>query len=68
MLRALTSSQELQSQSKSNLVCSMYRVTKQGIINVMTPSIKGGNFGVKSVELMYFLLLYFVAWFTKPSI
>ena len=55
MRRALTSSQELQSQSKFNLVCSICRVNRQEIINVVTPSIKGDDFVVKSVELMYFL-------------
>ena len=60
--RLLTSySQELLGQSKPYLVCSICRVRKQEIVNVMTPIQRGGNFGVKSVKLLYFfknLLLY----------
>ena len=54
--RALTSSsQELRGQSKSNLVCSVCKVRRQEIVNIMTPPHqREGNFGVKSVKLLYF--------------
>ena len=52
---ALTSSsQELLGQSLPNLVCSICRVRRQEIVNFMTPTQRGGSFGVKSVKLMYF--------------
>ena len=55
MRRALTSSsQELLGRSKPNLLCSIYRINRQGTINFMTHSLRGGSFGVKNVELMYF--------------
>ena len=44
-----------------NLVCSIYRGRRPEIVNFMTPTPRGGNFGVKSVKLMYSfknLLLY----------
>ena len=42
-----SSSQELLGQSKPNLVCSICRVGRQEIINIMTPPTpREGNFGV----------------------
>ena len=61
MWRLSTSSQELLGQSLPNWVCSICRVRRQEILNFITPTPKRGNFGVKSVKLMYFfknLLLY----------
>ena len=34
---------------------NIYWVRRQKIVNFMTPIPRGGNFGVKSVKLMYFL-------------
>ena len=59
--RPLTSSEELLGQSLPNLVCGICRVRRQEILNFITSTPRGGNFGVKSVKLMYFfknLLLY----------
>ena len=57
--RPLTfSKKKLLSQSRPNLVSSIYRVRRQ---ELKTPYLKGKFFGVKSVKLMYFLknlLLY----------
>ena len=69
--RALTSSsQELLGQSLPNLVCSIRRVRRQGIVNFMIPIPMGCNFGIKSVKLMYFsksLLLFSGAWFRQTN-
>ena len=57
--RPLTSSsQELLGQSEPNMVCSIVR--RQEIVNFMTSTQRGGNFGVKRVKFMYFFknLLY----------
>ena len=65
-----SSSQELLCQSYPNLICSIYRVRRQEIINFMTPIPRGGNLGVKSVKFMYFLkdlLLYSRAWFRQTK-
>ena len=49
--RPLTfSSQELPGQSLPNLVCSICRVRRQEIVNFMTPTPRGDNFGMKSVK------------------
>ena len=56
--RVLTpSSQELLGKSNANFVCRIYMAKKHGIVNFMTdyPKGGGGNFGVKSLKLMYFL-------------
>ena len=70
MRRALTSSsQELLGRSKPNLLCSIYRINRQGTINFMTHSLRGGSFGMKSVELMYLFKNSFLslAWFTQTK-
>ena len=45
-------------------------VKRLEIVNFMTSTPRGGNFGVKSVKLMYFLknlLLYSGAWFRQTK-
>ena len=57
MRRPLTfsdsSSHELLGQSSINLICSFCREGRQEIVYFMTPTPRGGNFGVKSVKFMY---------------
>ena len=49
----------------------IWYVASVGIVNFMTPTPRDGNFGVKSVKLMYFLknlLLYSEAWFRQTNV
>ena len=59
-LHVTSSSQEIPGKSELNLVCSICMVRRQEIL-FHEPHPKGGNFGVKSVKLLYFfnnLFLY----------
>ena len=54
--RALaSSSQELLGQLLHNLVSRICRVRRQGIVNFMIPTARGGNLGTKNVKPLYFL-------------
>ena len=51
-------------------VASVARVRRQEIVNFITPSQRGGNFGVKSVKLLYFLkilVVLYVVMMTKEG-
>ena len=57
-----SSSQELLGQTLPNLVCTIFRVRRQEIVNFMNPTPRGIHFGVKKCKIDVFLKNLLYSW------